>query len=284
MRSSLPKGFGMNSLGRFLVLISLLVAGDAWGETVIGTPIARVPITITKPGNYILSKDLVDTKDAAAIVVGTNDVTIDFNRHSLTITGTGADAGGVIVNSPHATVCNGTIIGGQYAIVEAGLVESITVEDMTCESQVGQFCIFVGTDCTVRRCNIINPSRSLSAYYGIEIASGIVEDCTISDLHGAAGQAPVGIFVEDPFDHTLNLSCIIRHCVISHLLEDGGSPTTGGVQFYDENTVVDDCSFYDLSAATVLGSGGTLIVKDSTFRACGSSFVGTNGGNNTIVP
>lgn len=49
-------------------------------------PIDRVPVTITLPGKYCVTRDLVYTGSGDAITIVANNVTINFENHNLTLT------------------------------------------------------------------------------------------------------------------------------------------------------------------------------------------------------
>ncbi len=77
--------------------------------------IATLPFTISEPGSYVVVADLrMGTPDVSGIVIlGTNDVTLDLNGHTLA--GAGQDAGtygsGIFVSgyAENIVIRNGTI-------------------------------------------------------------------------------------------------------------------------------------------------------------------------------
>ena len=91
------------------------------------------PTTINQSGMYIVTKDITaDASTCDGIVVDTNNVTIDFDGHSLTLLG-GAGCDGVS-NTPGTTdisVMNGQISGGDNGIFFQTVGGDFSVENMT---------------------------------------------------------------------------------------------------------------------------------------------------------
>jgi hypothetical protein len=96
-----------------------------------------------------------------------------------------------------------------------------------------------------------------------------------------AGDSPIEI----PLQY-LDFTDVVRHCVISNLSTASLEMGTGVITASD-NTVIDDSSFYNLLAPFKVNFAASIIVKQSTFKSCGSSFTSsgvTDGGGNCIVP
>jgi len=265
-------------------------------DTLIGYPVTHVPIVISKPGIYRLANDLAlttpppgNSSGSIAITISSNDVILDFDGHSLTASGAANthNSAAVAINSDHVTVRNGTIIGFGAAIGGGG--NATTIEHLTCQSQIGQYAIGgLGQDSLVEGCRVTNPSLGVSTGIGIFLAgSGVIEDCTVSDLRPATPAAAyvfVTNFAQGIPPSTTEFTGIVRHCVVSNL--PAGATNSTGVTSSADNTVVDDCSFYSIGTPFQPLGGCEFIVKQSTFRACGNSFTGTaitDGGGNALV-
>jgi hypothetical protein len=251
-----------------------------------------VPSVISKPGDYRLAKNLTLAKGSdAAIVISASNVNLDFNGYTLTASGTTNSAGGigVWIRASRVTVRNGTIVGFGDAVAAINAttpLSSITIEDLTCQTQLGAASLYIdSSDTTLLRCHVTNPSGAATTNNGIYLnASATVEDCTVSDLI-ATGSTVLGFVIHDG-PGTGQATDVLRHCVVSNLSTTGSSSHQGGVWYGSANTVVDDCYFYNLDIPVAQGTG-QIIVKNSTFRACGSSLGAgnaTDGGNNTFVP
>jgi hypothetical protein len=121
---------GLGFLGLTLYGISAFqgAALAADGDTC--TPITSVPITISLPGTYCLTKDIATPNTLTAgyaITVSTNDVTIDLGGHTLSnlAAGTGTQAYGIAgisagANLQNITIRNGTVRGFLYGISLTG--------------------------------------------------------------------------------------------------------------------------------------------------------------------
>jgi hypothetical protein len=274
-----------------IAVLASMISFDVKADTLIGTPITHLPFSISKPGKYRLAKDLVMTKTSGnAISVTTDNVVIDFNGYTLTATGSAnvSSSIGVNINSSHVKVSNGTIIGFGVAVgatlSNGANPNSITVEDMNCDSQLGFAALDIEcVDAVLVRCHVTNSSGATSTPIGIiSNFSGVIEDCTVTGLQSV--NSTVTGFAINNFGGQEMFTQVLRHCVVSDLSATGGSVTTYGVIGAAENTVIDSCSFFNLNNSIQPAGGGTVIVKNSTFRACGASFGGTDGGSNTIAP
>ncbi len=74
------------------------------------TPISTLPFTISKPGSYFLTGDLKVSKKGGAIVVKTDNVTLNLNGFS--IIGDGSKVNGISIDGTHnVAIENGTIRG-----------------------------------------------------------------------------------------------------------------------------------------------------------------------------
>jgi hypothetical protein len=106
---------------QLLVLAAVLIgAANARAESVQCTPIDAVPATISAPGSYCLTGDLVSgaINPAAAITLASDDVTLDFNGHAISGPG-GANAGlGVYaIGRRNLRVRNGTLRGFSRSVL-----------------------------------------------------------------------------------------------------------------------------------------------------------------------
>lgn len=151
-------------------------------------PINAVPFTITKPGNYYLSKDLVVTKPHpvlgyTGIIVASDNVSIDLNGRQLsttTGTGTGINSKSGVSN---VNVRNGVVrgfgIGISLGDKPHALIEDVRVLNCTV---IG---IWLTMDhATVRRCVVRDTGGKGTSgiVQGIRIDRdfAVVEDCTVT--------------------------------------------------------------------------------------------------------
>jgi len=94
--------------------------------------IQEIPFRIRSPGNYELARDLsVNGNETAITVVGTANVVIDLNRHTLANLAT-AGIGVAVETSKFVTIKNGVVYGFGYGVkFDAGsgssLIKNVTL-------------------------------------------------------------------------------------------------------------------------------------------------------------
>jgi hypothetical protein len=271
-----------------LLLFAASVCANA--STTVGVVISRVPYTISKPGDYRLSKDLVmTTASGSAITITASNATLDLNGFTLSAAPAADIVGvfGISIEAPHVTVRDGTIIGfGRCVNGYSGPeYDSQVVEDLTCEAPVGNAGLYLfGADTFVTRVHVTNPTRALSAPTGIYANySSHIEDCSVSDLHAAAGSEAIAYELDDgPGDEAYTV--LVRDSVASNLTADSGN--VYGIIGGAKNTIVDHCYFFNLTSAGGPTGNGSVMIKDSVFRSCGASPLAgvTDGGGNINEP
>src|SRR5437588_3522421 len=111
--------------GLFLIVIGRTAPAQEAAPTVAGTVISKVPYTISKPGTYLLKKDLIfGLTSGDAIMVAAFDVIIDLGGRTLSCN-TGISDANTTVGIHNATtanliVRNGSIHGFQKGIDSTG--------------------------------------------------------------------------------------------------------------------------------------------------------------------
>jgi hypothetical protein len=188
--------------GRIEINQSCAEAGCFAGDT------EGFPVTISSPGSYVLTSDLVVlTADASGIFVQTGGATLDLNGFSVRgpvtcsrnnefqydptlITCSGSGNGVGVYAAATSLVRNGTVSGfGSYGISAQGaLIRPVTIEDVRVEQNAGGG-IYLNNG-TIRRATV-----SLNGASGIfNIAAGdasssiLIEDSTVAfnKSHGIA--------------------------------------------------------------------------------------------------
>ena len=136
------------SLGSLALMLSVATAGRA--ETMMCTPVATLPATITAPGIYCLTSDFSISLAgwAGAITINASDVVLDLNGHTITNvprglpgTATGGAYGVVAYYRKNITIKHGTIRGffcgiflsdnPPFATSKGHLIEDIRAEQST---------------------------------------------------------------------------------------------------------------------------------------------------------
>jgi hypothetical protein len=124
-----------------LAAVALVAAGpDALAQTAIGPKGTSFPITITQPGSYKLSGNLVVPAGTAGIIVNAPNVTIDLNGFTISGPVTCSETGscnaasttshGVYLMRSNAVLRNGTVMGFSGSGVALSSGEA-TIEDLT---------------------------------------------------------------------------------------------------------------------------------------------------------
>ncbi len=122
----------------FMLAVALLIAGAAEGAS--PTPISRLPYTISKPGRYLVTKNLVGPLQLNGIIISANDVVLDLGGWTLTSNGdipTALNACIYGADCRNVTIRNGTIRGYLSGITLNGaggrsnLVEDVNVDGCT---------------------------------------------------------------------------------------------------------------------------------------------------------
>jgi hypothetical protein len=97
-------------------------------------PISSLPFTITQPGSYFLTRDLVYAGGGGGITIQANDVTLDLNGFRLAGTTSGSSGITEGASSPSRTgwtIRNGTIEGWGYNAIWSPDVNASHFENLT---------------------------------------------------------------------------------------------------------------------------------------------------------
>ncbi len=135
---------------------TIILAGTVFASGQID--IAYSPYTISKPGSYIVVKDLTTAQNQNCITISTSNITIDLNGHTLYGAGTAGSSGSgiedVSAGAMNLAIYNGTIRNFRTNGIE-----------------------LFGVNARVERVNV-----SGNNYFGIHLgASGLVSDCNVSN-------------------------------------------------------------------------------------------------------
>jgi hypothetical protein len=147
------------------VLALFLTVAGAHAMAQVGIPILKLPATISKPGHYVLKRDLVlrtaptGGNPAVAITIAADDVTLDLGGHIISHTlPAGTDVTG-ISGALHGgiRVQNGTVRGfknGVYLNALQGTATDVSVEDLRVSGSGSLGIELLGEVISVKRCVI----------------------------------------------------------------------------------------------------------------------------------
>ena len=161
----------MNTRTWLLILIAMVAATAARADVIEpATPISKLPATISKPGNYVVTGNLVlKSGNFNAITIKANNVMIDLNEHVLTTTATNTHLNCIeSFGYNDTTIRNGTITGFNIGIdLSSGTGSSImTVEKMILKDCTDQGMDLTGDVVDVKDCRLDGVSSFGMLVYG----------------------------------------------------------------------------------------------------------------------
>lgn len=143
-----------------------------------GTPISSLPLTITQPGYYYVTRPLTGGPFQTGIDVQTSNVTIDLN--GFTLTGGATPGNGItIAGFRNVVIENGAVRGWDTGIDAFGC-GNCRIEGVQASSN-HNLGMKLGQNSTVSDCNI-----SLNTLGGMIVQQATVRDCTFSENTGSA--------------------------------------------------------------------------------------------------
>lgn len=182
----------------WLLLFQLILAGvsggDARAETTNlsgATEITSLPITITQPGTYYLSRNWqLNLPGGNALTIAANDVIIDLNGHTIANSATPSSAVGVYAqNKSNLTVRNGTLATFGVAVnIWTGWmpISGVLIEDLRITGCRNRGVSLTANSSIVRRCRFdkLGGSTSPGSADAIFLSGGNnrVLDCDIADV------------------------------------------------------------------------------------------------------
>lgn len=197
---------------RVVTLGLILADGPAFAQTaaptVAATAITKVPYVITKPGHYLIKKNLFfDASTGNAITISASDVTLDFGGHFISSNAPKNDTNsnvGVGLSSAH-TAQDITIRNGVLRNFDQGILLDtnnspgrVLIEDMGI-SNSGTSGIQVNARSTeIRHCQIVDTGYNFAIHeiFGIKangIASAWIVDNDIAGLADSPNFGSTGI-------------------------------------------------------------------------------------------
>lgn len=174
------------------ILINCCNNTNACAATIINSP-----TTITNPGYYCLSNDII-----GSIIINANDVTLDLNNHTITGLGAGSGNGITVNNGNNRVIKNGRILNFDTGIqgtqnhntnitnvvMSSCFVEGITINDSTeiylemiLTTSIGTNGVhFIGNNdnCTIKNVNVTGAQQG---FIFENVSNSIIKDCNVVD-------------------------------------------------------------------------------------------------------
>jgi hypothetical protein len=243
------------STSRRLVLFGFCLTAAA---ALADTPINLLPTIISSPGRYFLSMNLnTGMSSKSAIVVDADDVTIDFQDHSITgDAGQNTNANGITAtNHRNITIKNGTLNGFKTAIV-----------------------LQKGSSTTNNNANhmVQNMRLSSSTFSGILIVDGCgcrIENCQINRTGGTfSGVDAIGINLQSS-------SAVARNNQIYRVFANYGA-SFGIVSNNSNSFLVDNQIEGAINGLSMFGPGEMKFQRNLTINVLRPFNGGTDAGDN----
>ena len=234
----------MKKLFMAIMVMTFLGIGMVWaGDGQID--IATLPYTISKPGSYIVTRDLtLTTLDTSGITITTGSVTLDLNGHALRGPGKTAGVGGcgIILSGPmsdliirNGIVCEWRADGVNVANADNSQVENICshsnglggIEAGYGSKVTGNTCLSNGNNGILSGVsNIIGNTCRLNGNTGIAVsaASTIINNtCTYNGGYGIAGLYGSTITNNTCLGNTYEGIVSSSSTIIGNTIRNGGS-------------------------------------------------------------
>jgi hypothetical protein len=260
---------------------SIFIGGLARAQTaapaISATPITKVPFVITKPGLYMVKKDLVSASaTGTAITISASNVTLDLGGHVLS-GGTNNAGYGVrsYPNPTNITVRNGVIRNFSVGVeLQNNYLGWRLVEDLVVANSGITGITITASSIEVRNCKVLDTGYLSSSgnTFGIAVESNdaTVADNVVSNISTGPGHSSSGIVFS-----------VLRGGVLENNLVVSNTTGTWGIScdsvgiFAVGNTITNFTN-----GLTIIGTGkyqGNL-TKGCTTPFTGGTAVGT--GNN----
>jgi len=187
------------------------------------TRITSLPYTITKSGNYELTRNLT-ANGTDGIDVNVSNVVINLNGFSITQSSAGSGTGVNDVSSSNVVVSNGTI---------SGFADGVTFGSYSTNAN----------NCKVQSLRVLG-----AVAVQIFGSDGLVEDCFLIGT-GVANTNGLGVYVGGPNGE-------VRNCYISEMYTGVGSQNTGSAFLHNNiasctyGLVLDSNDYYQGNVAT----------------------------------
>jgi hypothetical protein len=228
----------MKRFGLLAMVLAVVLSGTAaWadfyvvagGGPTVGTKITSLPLNITAPGLYFLSRNLVTSGDG--ITVSVNDVTIDLMGFSLERSGSTGGMAIAMAGRANVEVRNGTLRNFATGIYESSAGARghrlSNIRTKFCTSGIWLY----GENHQIDGCNTSN------GITGIYVYNGTISNCV------ASYNGNTGIYLE----YAGNLLGNMAHNNIVYGFRIGGGP-----RVVDRNSATDNGTNY-------FGGGGSTV-------------------------
>jgi parallel beta-helix repeat protein len=258
-----------------------------------GTPITSIPITITQPGNYYLTRNLTIAPAENGITIASDNVTLDLNGFMLD--GNNVGLTGVVSDTRGVTVRNGTARRWtQHGFNLFGFVsQSVILENVHAHQNVLNGIVVTNgsiTGCTARENNLgvqallssVTRCTAADNVVGFDVQNSSLSECASSSNSAYGISALAGAVVEgcassnDQIGIRIGDSAYAHHNHVSNSTGAGIAFDGGATGIVSDNAISDSGGF----GIAVIGDFGRVSRNNvSTGDTVG---IDVAGANNTI--
>jgi len=263
------------------------------------TPISSVPFTITNPGSYYVTTNLIGTSGLSGIIISNNNVTLDLNGFALLGVPGAQYAVGLANSLTNITVRNGLMNGWRMGVHETGGNSlNVVLDGLTIFGSATDGILF-DSAATVKNCLC-----SSNAAIGISVGGGEITDCTAAyninsgiELNGGgvvrncwsgyngnygievSGGIVSGCWVQNNFWSGIQVAgqgCLV---IGNNCQNNNTSALAGysGIRLEGPDNRVEDNIVYGGSYAGIsvdtINYSGNIIIKNSVFGNAGNNYL-----------
>jgi hypothetical protein len=175
-------GKTLHSIAFSFLFVSLLAPAAAFAKGPVA--ISRLPYTITTPGKYTLSQNIIMTTDADGITVTVDNVTIDMAGFGITSVPSPISNNGINLNNRTGVkIMNGFITGFASNGIWCSGSQNTSVTNMDIYSNGYGILTNGGSCATITNCTVHNCNGGISINgYGNKVSG-----CTVNNISSSSG-------------------------------------------------------------------------------------------------
>ncbi len=269
----------MKTIALRILIISAAISSHAVAQ--VAKQISSLPAIITKPGRYVLNKDLVLKKVAdAAITITVDDVRLDLGGHVITNgLPAGTDVTGILAQGHGGIlVLNGTVRKYKTGIRLNGFqspASGVSVENVRVDASESLGIQVLGLIGSVKHCVVSNTGNTqASSAVGMSFDLGfatVIDNDVLATLAGTGQQAE-------------GIHCGAQAAVFENnrVLNDPSSHASIGMFFaFPANYLVENNRIAGFTNGILFTNAGTPKFRNNFTTDCTNPYVsGTDAGNN----
>jgi Right handed beta helix region len=225
------------------------------------TPVSSAPCTISSPGSYYLTTNLVGTSGNNGITISSSHIVLDMEGFALT--GVSGSSSGIYIGSTctNVTVRNGSISGwgvcGVYSSGQGVLLEQLHASGNT------SFGLDTASGSTVRDCTAVR-----NGDFGIYASGSVVSGCAASRNAIYGINAAYSTVANCQADGNTNTGIHAYYCTV----ENCQVQNSGYYGIWAERSTVRGCLSYNNSANGILAYWSSVFNCEVQYNAAQGIF------------